>query len=278
MRKNEHCFTYEQRLLYDAPMAKKKPHQTESLDAWAAQLAALDGDDTTSRRRKPPITPQRIVQAALALVAAEGFDALTMRRVASALETGPASLYAHVRDKAELDDLLIGELCARVELPTPSPDAWMMQFKAICAQLRDLYLAYPGISQAAFSDAPRNLHALRINEGLLAILLAGGVAAQPAAWAIDAAILYVGAYSLERSLRQADSQGVDGQPCDRDGIAARLRMLPASHFPHTVAHLREIVAGNGHERFDFTLDLLLRGLALNSPQSGQELAAGPGKP
>lgn len=157
------------------------------------------------------------MQAALALVAAEGFDALTMRRVASALETGPASLYAHVRDKAELDDLLIGELCARVELPTPSPDAWMMQFKATCAQLRDLYLAYPGISQATFSDAPRNLHALRINEGLLAILLAGGVAAQPAAWAIDAAILYVGAYSLERSLRQADSQGSMASPATGTG-------------------------------------------------------------
>ena len=152
----------------------------------------------------------------------------------------------------------------------------MMQFKATCAQLRDLYLAYPGISQATFSDAPRNLHALRINEGLLAILLAGGVAAQPAAWAIDAAILYVGAYSLERSLRQADSQGSMASPATGTGSPRGYGCCKS--FPHTVAHLREIVAGNGRERFDFTLDLLLRGLALNSPQSGQELAAGPGKP
>ena len=130
----------------------------------------------------------------------------------------------------------------------------MMQFKAICAQLRDLYLAYPGISQAA-SDAPRNLHALRINEGLLAILLAGGVAAQPAAWAIDAAILYVGAYSLERSpLTARVSMASPATGTDRRAATDAAR----KSFPHTVAHLREIVAGNGHERFDFTLNLLLR--------------------
>lgn len=93
-----------------------------------------------------------------------------------------------MRDKAELDDLLIGQLCARVELPTPNSAAWMAQFKGVCGQLRDLYLEYSGVSLAAFAVVPRNLDTLRINEGLLAILSAGGLAARPAAWAVDAAI------------------------------------------------------------------------------------------
>ncbi|WP_073106667.1 TetR/AcrR family transcriptional regulator [Pollutimonas bauzanensis] len=247
---------------------KTTSHQVESRDSWAAKVAALGGERAAPRRRKPPITVERIVQTALALVAAEGFDALTMRRVAGVLETGPASLYAHVRDKAELDDLLIGELCARVILPAPAPAVWTAQFKGVCGQLRDLYLEYPGISLAAFAAVPRNLDTLRINEGLLAILLAGGVAAQPAAWAIDAAILYVGAYSLERSLRQRPGMEADGRPFDRTEIAERLRMLPLSHFPNTVAHVQEIVSGDGHDRFDFTLDLLLGGLAPASAQHG----------
>ena len=54
----------------------------------------------------------RIVEAAFELVAAEGFDALTMRRVAAALRTSPASLYVHVQNKMELDSLMISELCA----------------------------------------------------------------------------------------------------------------------------------------------------------------------
>ena len=241
-------------------------NQPESRDSWGARVAALDGERAVKRARKPPITVERIVQAALKLVAADGFAALTMRRTAGVLETGPASLYVHVRDKAELDDLLIGELCARVVVPAPSSAAWMVQFKDVCGQLRDLYLKYPGVSLAAFAVVPRNLDTLRINEGLLAILSAGGVAVQPAAWAVDAAILYVGAYSLERSLRQGLKLDADGRPFDRYEIAERLRMLRVSQFPNTVAHVQEIVSGDGHDRFEFTLDVLLRGLALDLVQ------------
>jgi AcrR family transcriptional regulator len=201
--------------------------------------------------RKEPITVDRIVTTALRLVETEGFDALTMRRVAAALETGPASLYAHVRNKAELDDLLIGTLSRNVSLPAPDAARWRAQFVDVCAQLRDQFLRYPGIARAALSAPPNNLDTLRITEGMLAILLAGGVAPQPAAWAIDAALLYVSAYTVEASLR-----GV----VDRDEMAARLRMLPVSRFPHTVAHVDKINAGDGHERFDFTLRLLLQGL------------------
>jgi AcrR family transcriptional regulator len=221
----------------------------------------LNGESVEAHRRKPPITVERIVQTALELVAAEGFDALTMRRVAAVLETGPASLYAHVRDKAELADLLLGELCARVVLPKPRAALWIAQFKDICGQLHDLYLRYPGISLATFVSVPRNLKTLRINEGLLAILLAGGVPARPAAWAIDAALLFVGAYCLENSLRRRPDSDVGDPPLVQAEIVERLRMLPRSHFPNTVAHVQELTSGEGRERFDFTLDLLLRGVA-----------------
>ena len=95
-----------------------------SRDRWAAQIEALDETPIASRSPKAPITVDRILDAAFQLVEAEGFDALTMRRIAAALETGPASLYAHVRNKAALDDLLIGELCAKVTLPAPDPANW----------------------------------------------------------------------------------------------------------------------------------------------------------
>jgi AcrR family transcriptional regulator len=239
--------------------ARSDPRTVAAGDRWAGRIAALNGEGTAPRRREP-ITVERIVAAALALVEAEGFDALTMRRVAAALKTGPASLYAHVRDKADLADLLIGELCVAVVLPAPDPAGWMTQFKDVCGQLRDQYLGYPGISRAAFVAAPRNLDALRVSEGLLAIVLAAGVPAQRATWAVDAALLYVGAYSLEASLRQQPGLNDGGRPFNRAELAERLRMLPESHFPNTVAYVNEITAGEGHERFDFTLDLLLRSL------------------
>lgn len=54
-------------------------------------------------------------------MAEEGYQALTMRRVATALETGPSSLYVHVVNKVDLDVMLIGRLCAQISLPEPDP-------------------------------------------------------------------------------------------------------------------------------------------------------------
>ncbi|MGZ3144289.1 TetR/AcrR family transcriptional regulator [Lentzea chajnantorensis] len=226
-------------------------------DEWAAQIAALDEQPAA---RKEPITVGRIVDTALRLVETDGYASLTMRRVAAALDTGPASLYAHVRNKAELDDLLIGALGKRVALPAPDAERWRAQFADVCGQLRDEFLRYPGIAQAALSAAPKNLDTLRITEGMLGILLAGGVDPQAAAWTIDAALLYVSAYTVEASLRRHPDGGRDTRVVDRAEALARLRMLPVSRFPHTVEHADKIGAGEGHDRFDFALELLLRGL------------------
>ncbi|QKG19161.1 TetR/AcrR family transcriptional regulator [Actinomadura verrucosospora] len=210
--------------------------------------------------RKKPITVDVIVDTALDMVEAEGYEALTMRRLATALETGPSSLYAHVVNKEDLDELLIGRLCTEIDLPEPDPAAWRQQIIDVCAQLRDQYLRYPGISQAAFATAPSNLETMRFAEGMLAILLAGGIDPQAAAWAIDSLSLYVNAYSLEVSLvnRRVD-RGDDGWVVSRDELLRRFAALPDT-FPESKRYAAELTAGTGHDRFDFTLGLMIDGL------------------
>src|ERR1700689_474406 len=210
---------------------------------------------------KKPITVEAIIAAAFAIVEHEGDPALTMRRVAAALETGPSSLYAHVVNKEDLDELLIGRLCAAIDLPEPDPATWRQQIISVCTQLRDQYLRYPGISRASFAAAPSNLDTLRVSEGMLAILLAGGIGPQAAAWATDALLLYVNAYSLEISLvDQQPSRRGGGWVVSRDELLRRYAALPGT-FPHTKRYAAEITAGTGHDRFDFTIGLIIAGLA-----------------
>jgi AcrR family transcriptional regulator len=227
--------------------------------------AARHAQPATSPARQPsrkaPITVDRITDAALEVVATEGYDALTMRRVAAVLGTGPASLYAHVVNKADLDELLIGRLCAQLVLPEPDPATWREQILDVCAQIRDQYLTYPGISRAALAMAPTDLDTVRVNEGMLAILLAGGVEPRTAAWTIDALMLYVGAYALEISLvTQRQSHQDDDWVVGRDELVRRFTALPADQFPHTTRYAAELTAGEGHDRFDFTLALMIDGL------------------
>lgn len=239
------------------------PHQRR-----AARHATSEPAQAT---RKAPITVDRITDAALEIVAGHGYDALTMRSVAALLETGPASLYAHVVNKADLDELLIGRLCSQLELPDPDPSNWREQLTDVCAQLRDQYLRYPGISRAALAMDVTDLDVLRVNEGMLAILIAAGIPAQAAAWTIDALFLYVGAYTLDIAVAGTGSDmGTDAGTHrlgtnDRDDLIARFTALPEESFPNIREYAAELTSGSGHERFDFTLDLILGNLALDSP-------------
>jgi AcrR family transcriptional regulator len=215
--------------------------------------------------RKAPITVDRITDAALQIVAEHGYDALTMRSVATLLETGPASLYAHVVNKADLDELLIGRLCSQLELPHPDSSSWREQITDVCSQLRDQYLKYPGVSRAALAMDVTDLDVLRVNEGMLAILIAGGIRPQAAAWTIDALFLYVGAYTMDIAVAGTGSDTGTHRlgANDRNDLIARFTALPEERFPNIREYATELTSGNGHERFDFTLDLILGSLALD---------------
>ena len=235
------------------------PRRRTPGERWAAQVAVLKPGAPKPRTAREPLSARRIVDAALQLVQAEGFDALTMRRLASTLHATPGALYAHVQDKQELDDLMLGTLCARVQIPAPDPNAWKTQAIDVCAQLRDEYLRYPGIWRATLAAAPSTPDTMRIMEGLLAILTSGGVPLRYAAWAIDAAFQYTGAYSVTSPRRALGDSGA-AAATTRDEVTAQLAMLPSEQFPISAAHAAELTSGEGHERFDFTLGLLFGGL------------------
>ncbi|MEU4667583.1 TetR/AcrR family transcriptional regulator C-terminal domain-containing protein [Amycolatopsis sp. NPDC023774] len=152
-------------------------------------------------------------------------------------------------------------LCSEISLPEPDPARWRQQIHDVYAQIRDQYLKYPGVSRAALALVPTHVETLRVSEGILALLLAGGVPAQTAAWALDSLTLYVTAYAWERSLvhQRRDNQD-DHWVLSREDLVERLGALPAERFPHTRRHAAELTSGSGHDWFDFTLSLLLDNL------------------
>jgi AcrR family transcriptional regulator len=224
----------------------------------AARHAQPSPAPAESTARKPPITAERITDAALQVIAVEGYDALTIRRVASVLGTGPSSLYAHIVNKADLDELLVGRLCSQVVVPEPDPGQWREQIRDICGQIRDQYLKYPGIPRAALALIGTDFETLRVSEGIFSILLAGGIEPQTAAWAMDAISLYVAAYALENSLVKQRQKDPDATwILSQDELVRRFSALPEAKFPYTRQYATELTAGTGHERFDFGLGLLV---------------------
>src|SRR5262245_7486499 len=82
------------------------------------------------RTPKEPLTRERIVDAAMRVMVNQGYEQVSMRKVAQELGTGPASLYAHVANKRELDQLLVDRAAREMRFPEhPDPERWQEQLK-----------------------------------------------------------------------------------------------------------------------------------------------------
>jgi AcrR family transcriptional regulator len=223
----------------------------------------------TPARNRPArraLSQPAVVDAALAVLDREGLGGLSMRRVAQELGTGPASLYAHVSGKEELLELLLDRVSAEITVPEPDPERWTEQIKEVAWQSYRVYATHRELALASLATIPTGPNALRVTEGLLAILIAGGVPPQPAAWFLDRLFLYIAGDAYEGAL-YGEKVRASGQSIEEywTGLLGQLRdyyeRLPADRYPHLRAHLEELMAGGGDERFAFGLDLLVQGVA-----------------
>jgi AcrR family transcriptional regulator len=226
-------------------------------DRWRSRL------DPTYKPRRQPITLERIVDTAFAIMAKDGYEALSMRRIAQALGTGPASLYAHVESKADLDRILIDEMAGGFEPPEPDPDRWREQVIDVGRAMRAAMNDHAGIARAVMGVVPTSEKAMRAADALLGILLAGGIHPQVAAWAVDLLPLYVSAVSFEESIqeRAGDGRPLEKQEADfADHLREFFGSLPPEQFPHLTANSDVLTVGSGEERFEFGMSVLIAGL------------------
>jgi len=208
-----------------------------------------------------PLTRDAIIEAALQVLAREGMEGLSMRRVAEELGTGAASLYWHVRNKGELLQLLAERLAAEMELPDPDPSRWQEQLKDLARQVRAGAHRHRDGARITLGRIPSGPTIARFTEWLFELLTPAGIPDRVIAYLGDLASLYVGAYAFEESLGLASPTGEDLPP---ERIVAMLRdyllSLPADRFPHVHRAIGDIFGGDADERFEFGLDVILRGI------------------
>lgn len=218
-----------------------------------------------SGQRKParaPITQELIVDTALAVLAEEGLEAVTMRRVAQGLATGPASLYAHVSNKEELHELMADRVVGEVELPEIDPAKWREQLKALLLAQFGALIRYPGIARVVMAIMiPVGPNLLRLAESILRLLRAGGLSERHAAFGCDAVEVYIKAVAQEASdWRSGAANRPDVQRRAAE-LSAYLAALPQGTYPHMIAMNELFNEGTAAERLEFGLDILLDGLA-----------------
>lgn len=121
-----------------------------------------------TRGRPPELTREQITAAAVAVADAEGLAAVTMRRLATELSAGAASLYRHVATRSELVARMVDRALGEAE-PVPATGDWRADI--VAAHLRWLrYLRRRPWLLDAIAGQSLGSNALRLMEGNLRLV------------------------------------------------------------------------------------------------------------
>ncbi|MCV7438675.1 TetR/AcrR family transcriptional regulator C-terminal domain-containing protein [Mycobacterium seoulense] len=200
---------------------------------------------------------------AMGIVDRDGLSALNMRSLATALGTGPMTLYNYVRDREELEALVAEAVLADVKLPAPSDD-WLVDVKSIAIAVWEsmrrhrnavpLVLTRRTVSNESFAPA----------EQLVAALVRGGLADH------DLLAAFRGVLSLIMGAAQVELAGpaAVGVPEQANiDAASRIGRLADNDHPHLAALASTSQQSSMAADFNRALDMLLVGIQTRADTS-----------
>lgn len=211
----------------------------------------MDGTD------RPPLTRERILDAALALADEGGLEALSMRRIGKALGVEGMALYNHVANKDAILDGIVERVLAAIPIPSPDGD-WREEMRERAVAARRIFLQHPwaiGLLEARHANS--SPARLGYYDAVLGSLRNAGFTATLSmqAFSIIDSFLY-GSIVQELSLAFDDDDSLQEVGDDL------LRQMADAYPNLTEATMQAMRDGWDHsEQFQFGLDLILGALA-----------------
>ncbi|MEU3769481.1 TetR/AcrR family transcriptional regulator C-terminal domain-containing protein [Amycolatopsis keratiniphila] len=194
--------------------------------------------------RKGSLDLAKITEAAVELLDDAGLTELTTRRLAAKLGVSSPTLYWHVKDKAELLDLVAEAICADAfEIDRSLP--WRDQLASGLRQFRALLLRHRDAAALLRERPPAGPHRLGHIETTARILLEAGFSEEDTAGISRLLTAHVLASVETLPAREPD-----------EGFLARLEA-----YPHVGRLGPAFAAQSGEELFELGVEVILDGLA-----------------
>ena len=216
------------------------------------------------KRERP--TREAIVAAATGLADTHGLDAVSIRRVAAALQTRPMDLYRYFARKDELIDLMVDEVITGAVLDE-LPRDWRDALTAIARALRAVCLTHPWMVTAAGQQALLGPNVMRHVEQSLEATVALGFdqTKRLAIWrAVDS---YTMGHAQIRPGRDHSEGNAAPDPGRAAAVEAYLQDLAGSgSFPNLAASGAVGLLHSDHDELTFEtgLNWLLTGIAADA--------------
>lgn len=248
---------------------------------WAREQG---GGRRSGRAGRPALSREAIVAAALRIIDDEGFDAVSMRRVALEFGTGAASLYAYVANKDELLDLVIDQVMGEARLPDLEPDGdvdrWIEQLKDVMRAWYGVITSHRDLAKAFMGRIPFGPNGLRNIESMLKLLRAHGLPDYVAAYLGDLVSQYLVGTAVEHYMwRERYPDATEENVAEAMAeVGDYLAALPKEQFPN-LTEMARLMTGPAEpdsplaDRFELGLDILIRGISTFLPARRQDDAS-----
>jgi AcrR family transcriptional regulator len=162
-------------------------------------------DEPASRR--PAHTRADIARAALEIADSEGFDAVSMRKVAQRLGAGTMTLYHYVRNKGELIALMNDAVMAEVVVPEGElADDWRAALTQIANRSHDAFSAHHWVFQKMGDDGAPGPNGMRHFEQSLQAVAGLGLDREQTFEVIGQVDDYVFGYSLREVQERVEQE------------------------------------------------------------------------
>ncbi|GII97435.1 TetR/AcrR family transcriptional regulator [Sinosporangium siamense] len=175
----------------------------------ARTLALLWRDPSVVPKRGPRqgLTVDAVVETATRVADAEGFDAVTMRRLAQDLGVAPMTLYTYVPGKAELLDLMVDAAYLAMPRTDTAGRPWRERVTAVAEENRALAERHPWVVAASTSRPPLGPGLMAKYEHELSAL--DGLGLEDAQ--MDAALSYVLTFVQANARHAVDARAARGE-------------------------------------------------------------------
>ncbi|MGW0006950.1 TetR/AcrR family transcriptional regulator [Nocardia grenadensis] len=204
-----------------------------------------------------PLSRERIVEAAIRLADADGLAAVSLRKVAAALEVGPMRLYGYIATKEELLDLMVDTVYAEIR---PTGAGWREVLRSLAETTRQAVHRHEWFADLVGGRPQLGPHALARGEAVVAGM--GGVEVDAVMPVVDAVNAYViGAVRREVAERRAERvTGMDERQWQAAFGPYLERTFATGRFPALATVIRDAAHLDADEIFYTGLDFLLDGI------------------
>ena len=199
-------------------------------------------------------TREQLQAAALAIVDAQGLAALSMRSLAATLGTGAMTIYNYLRDRDELDALVVEAVLAQARWPAVAGVDWQQDVRLIARGFWQAIKAHPDVIPLILTR--RGLHEAAV-EGAEALLRALA-ASDRSGLALLAAFRIVMGFILGLAQAQLARPRTGNEPA---ATIERFRGLDPALFPRLIEIAGVAQAEDIDQEFEAGLDIVLAGLA-----------------